>query len=599
MSKLIKLLSLFIFLNEIYGEEVSKPHIIFILFDDLGWNDVSFLGSYDIRTPNIDTLASDGIVLNQYYTDAFGTPSRSALLTGKYPMRLGVQGISISASEDLGIPESERLLPSYLRELDYETYLIGKWNVGKSRQHYLPIHRGFNTFYGFLDGSIDYFTHDLIEKWNGATAFGLNLYNNTQPVEDQSGHVTEIFTDKAIEIIRNHDRTVPLYLQLSHAAPHTGGGLVNLQTPADTIAANSHIAHSARRTYAGMVTGLDKSVGSIVAALSENEMLQSTIIVIVSDNGALTTGALQNFGSNFPLRGVKGTPWEGAIRSPALIWSPILPTKIMNEVFHVTDWLPTLVHAAGGAVKKPIDGVNQWLSLKDGKKSKRKEIVLAVDNLSGWVAFRDGDLKIILGKVDEETSGYYGEELQALRKDPPSYEDMLLDCKVSNVLRDKLGVSIEPESITAKRKELNLSGLHVLQSADICIPTKEKGCLFNISADPLEAHDLWNKLPDIVHYLTLRVRVLWSEMKPRCEPKRDPRADPSLRNYTWAPWIENDEISIEPENKTYPAFPLHLSQKELQYIFKLNVGTFSEKLCKLIKNMGDSFTKTLSSLFNY
>lgn len=226
------------------------------------------------------------------------------------------------------------------------------------------------------------------------------------------------------------------------------------------------------KIHTGMVTGLDKSVGSIVAALSENEMLQNTIIVIVSDNGALTTGALQNFGSNFPLRGVKGTPWEGAIRSPALVWSPSLPAKIMNELFHVTDWLPTLVHAAGGTIKKPIDGVNQWLSLKDGKKSKRKEIVLAVDNLDGWVAYREGDLKIILGKVDEETSGYYGKELQALKKDAPLYEDMLLDSRVSNVLRDKLGLSLEPESITTKRKELNLSELHLLQGGDICIPTK-------------------------------------------------------------------------------------------------------------------------------
>ncbi|CAH2071333.1 unnamed protein product, partial [Iphiclides podalirius] len=309
-----------------------------------------------------------------------------------------VQGVSIAASEDLGIPEFERLLPSYLRELGYETCLIGKWNVGKSREHYLPNHRGFNTFYGFLDGSIDYYTYDLIETWNGDIAYGLNLYNNTEPVEDQIGHITEVFTDKAVHIIQNHNSTYPLYLHLSHAAPHVGGGMVNLQTPTDTIAANSHIAHSARRMYAGMVTGLDKSVGRVVAALSERGMLQNTIIVIVSDNGALTTGALQNFGSNFPLRGVKGTPWEGALRSPALIWHPLLPSTTWRGLFHVTDWVPTLLSAAGGSIATHIDGIDQWFSLKNGEKPKRKNALLALDSLNGWLAFREGDLKIIIGQ---------------------------------------------------------------------------------------------------------------------------------------------------------------------------------------------------------
>lgn len=231
-----------------------------------------------------------------------------------------------------------------------------------------------------------------------------------------------------------------------------------------------------------MVTGLDNSVGCIVAALSEREMLQNTIIVIVSDNGALTVGALQNFGSNFPLRGVKGTPWEGALRSPALVFHPKLSSRIWQGLFHVTDWLPTLVSAAGGSINENIDGVDQWSAIKNGEKPKRKYALLALDNLNGWIAFRDGDLKIILGEVDPETSGYYGKELEALRKEPPLYENLLLNSEVSQILKVKFGLSLNADSIAAKRRLLNLSLSHTLRNKDICIPTKGKLCSANTFA---------------------------------------------------------------------------------------------------------------------
>lgn len=123
----------------------------------------------------------------------------------------------------------------------------------------------------------------------------------------------------------------------------------------------------------------------------------------------------------------------------------------------------------------------------------------------------------------------------------------------------------------------------------------EKGCIFNISADPLENNDLWYILPDRVNDLIIRLRVIWAGMKPRSEPKRDARADPSLNNFIWSPWVQNEDFKQQYNNT--PPFPLQFSQKELQYIFNLNIGTFSEKLCRLIKNMGDSFIKSVGNLF--
>ncbi|KAJ2952212.1 hypothetical protein O0L34_g4490 [Tuta absoluta] len=579
--------------------EIEQPNIVFIVADDLGWNDVSFHGSDQIMTPNIDVLAYQGIILQQYYTDTLGTPSRSALFTGKYPLRLGTQSASIKASEDRGIPVSVKLLPSYLKELGYQTHLIGKWHVGKSREHYMPTYRGFDTFYGFLGGAVDYLTYNLIEEHNDTSFFGLDFFENTMPVEDLSGHLTDILTDRAVQVIRDYNGSAPLYLHLSHAAPHTGGALVNLQTPAENIAANEHIAHSARRNYAGLVTSLDKSVGSIVAALAEKDILQNTLIVFVSDNGAPTVGAEQNFGSNLPLRGMKNSPWEGGARSIALLWNPSLSPGIWHGLFHVTDWLPTIVAAAGGSWIPNIDGVNQWNVLTNGGQPIRNELLVTIDDIGGWAAFREGDLKIIVGELSKDTCRYQGMELKALKSDVPLYEQALLESETYLVFRETLDVDLDLDSAFAKRNRSSLVSRNIqdpTQDAVSCNPTRAKGCLYNITADPLEAHDIWDLYPDIVKRLSLRLRSLWSELKPRWSPLLDMRANPASHNYTWTPWVPNDEIPLKPPT-TVPVFPLHVSMGDLQYLVELNLNKFRQKMFDSIKNMGSSFVQSIGGLF--
>ncbi|RVE43405.1 hypothetical protein evm_011942 [Chilo suppressalis] len=579
--------------------EIQRPNIVFIVADDLGWDDVSYHGSDEIMTPNIDTLAYQGVILDQYYTDSEGSASRSALFTGKYPMRMGLQGVSIRASEDRGIPVSELLLPVRLRELGYKTHLVGKWGVGKSRAHYLPTNRGFDSFYGFTGDSVDYLTYNTVEELNGTSFYGLDFFENLDAVEDKSGYLTDIITDKAVDVIRNHNTSVPLYLHLSHATPHIGGGLVTLQPPLDSVEANKHIVHSARRLYAGLVTTLDNSVGNIIAVLAERDILQNTIIVFVSDNGAPTLGAKKNFGSNYPLRGTKGSPWEGGVRSIGLVWHAAIMPRIHHGLIHATDWLPTLVSAAGGRVNNNIDGINQWSVLINNLIPKRRNALITIDDLNGWAAFREGDFKIIIGDVNPDLSRHYGNEFKRGRSMKESlifYDDILLASEAARVFKEILQLPLDVISISDRRADLNLT-LYNQNSKEkaFCLPTKAKGCLFNISSDPTESNDLWTMFPDVVRRMSLRLRTLWTELKARRQPQSDPRADPSLRNYTWYEWIKNEELNLE--SPPLPVFPMYASLGEMQYLVDLNFNLLTDKLNVYIGNVKETISQSVSKLF--
>ncbi|KAG6450906.1 arylsulfatase B [Manduca sexta] len=575
----------------------NKPHIVFIVADDLGRNDVSFHGSDQIMTPNIDIIGYEGIIIEQYYTDAEGTASRSALFTGKYSMRLGMQGVSISVAEDRGVPVSERLLPSYLQELGYTTHLVGKWQLGNSREDYFPTKRGFDTFRGFVSGGIDYNNYYHVERVNDTEYFGLDFFNNLEPFEKEKGYLTDVLTNHAVQIIRDHDTSTPLYLHVAHAAPHVGGGSVNLQATEDSLEENIHIAHPARKLYAGMVTSLDRSIGRIVAALAEREMLDSTILIFISDNGAASTGDFKNYGSNYPLRGTKGTPWEGAVKSTAIVWQNSMIPQIWPGLFHVTDWLPTLVAAAGGNIIQEIDGINQWNALISDEIPKRTSALITIDDLNGWAAYRDGDFKLIIGDVDADKSDYYGELWTSLRKPPPSYERALLNSETAQVFREILDIYLDVDAAIRKRNELNS---HMLQrrklSSGICKPTNEKGCLFNITEDPFESQDLWLQAPEIVRYMVLRIRYYWSQLNPRRQPKFDHRSNPALREYVWLPWVKNNK-TVSEELVQSPQFPLIVSVGELQYLVDYNLNMFSDKVSAYIKGLAATFMDNMSGLF--
>ncbi|KAI4488482.1 hypothetical protein M0802_011588 [Mischocyttarus mexicanus] len=190
-----------------------------------GWNDVSFNGANQIPTPNIDALAYNGVILQKHYTLPTCTPSRTAFLTGYYPIRQGMEGVPLLAGEKRAIPKSFKLLPEYLQDLGYLTHLVGKWHVGYYAPRYTPTRRGFNTFYGYYNGYIEYWNHTTSDHETGLH-LGNDLHRdkpNKLSPEFATGYFTDLLTEEAEQIIFNHDPVTPLYLQIAHLAMHSSG----------------------------------------------------------------------------------------------------------------------------------------------------------------------------------------------------------------------------------------------------------------------------------------------------------------------------------------------------------------------------------------
>nr|XP_049694929.1 arylsulfatase B [Helicoverpa armigera] len=529
----------------ISGYRQGPSHIVFIMVDDMGWNDVSFHGSDQILTPNIDALAYHSVILQQYYSEAICTPARTALLTGKYPMRLGMHGQPLFNSEDRGIPLTERLLPSYLKDLGYSTHLVGKWHVGMSKPEYLPTSRGYDHHYGMRGGYVDYYTYNKVETWpNGRLMFGLDLYDDAIPQDFEQRYIVDALTEKAVKIIHHHNASQPLFLHVTHNAPHAGNAGGALQPPLYSAVKHQHIANSDRRLYAEIVTHVDRSVGKIVQALSNRGILDDTIIVFASDNGAPTVGDLRNWGVNLPFRGKKYTPWEGGVRVPAFIWQSALRPRVWQGLMHISDWLPTLITAAGGKVPTGIDGVSQWESIVQSSASKRSEVLIAVEDSStnSWAAYRAGDYKIVVGNVTGVSNGYYGSELLANKKTPPEYYPSLLSCSVTKAFED-VGLYLDFNTVRSTRKEATIKQEDTVRDATPCVPTPTRGCLFNVRRDPSESHDLWNRAGKIATLLTSRLRGLWATQQRRGTPRLNVAADPANYNYVWTPWLTQNNVT--------------------------------------------------------
>ncbi|MHC4895884.1 MAG: arylsulfatase B [Planctomycetota bacterium] len=368
----------------------KPPHIVFFLADDLGWKDVGFHGS-EIKTPNIDKLAKAGTRLEQFYVQQVCSPTRAAFLTGRYPIRTGLQMGVIRPWEPWGLGLDEKLLPQVLKEAGYVTAICGKWHLGLYTREYLPTSRGFDHQYGHYCGAIDYFKHD-----RGA---GKDWNRDDKPL-DEKGYSTELIGKEAVRLIQDHDLKKPLFLYVAFNAPHTP-----LQAPERYIEMYESIRNQRRRTFAAMVTCLDETMGKVLAALDDRGMRDDTLIVFTSDNGGPSARAAARGGragpgaaNNAPLRGRKGNLYEGGVRVPTVVCWPgkLQAGAIVNEPLHIVDMLPTLARLAGGSTAgtKPLDGKDAWATIADGKPSPHKEILLNANNLGG--AIRVGDWKLVV-----------------------------------------------------------------------------------------------------------------------------------------------------------------------------------------------------------
>jgi arylsulfatase A-like enzyme len=407
----------FCFGSTVAQAEGARPNIVYIVSDDQGWNDVGYR-SKDIKTPNIDQLAAAGADLQQFYAQPMCTPTRAALMTGRYPFRYGMQTAVIPQAGTYGLALDDYLLPEMLRDAGYATAMSGKWHLGHAKTEYWPLQRGFDSFYGALLGEIDHFTHKAA---NG----NADWYRDNQAIKE-AGYDNILFADEAVRVIEQHDTSKPLFLYLAFTAPHTP-----FQAPPEYLERYSQIADVSRRTYSAMISVMDDGVGRVVKALEERGMRENTLIVFQSDNGGVVdsffagesdvTGKLP--ADNGPYREGKGTTYEGGTRVVALMNWPgrIKPGKVQG-MMHVVDMLPTLANVAGGSLQKskPLDGLDMLPMLTQGMPSPRSEIVYNVEPMTA--AIREGDWKLVW-----KTALPPQTELFDLSKDPSETKDLASD----------------------------------------------------------------------------------------------------------------------------------------------------------------------------
>ena len=316
----------------------KKPNIVHIVADDLGWQDVGFNGAMDLKTPNLDALAKGGAKFTQFYVQPMCTPTRAALMTGRYPFRYGLQTIVIPGPAGYGLDTSEWLMPQCLKDAGYSTAIIGKWHLGHGDIKYCPKQRGFDYQYGAMIGELDYYTH--------SDAGVLDWFRNNKPVKEK-GYTTQLIGSDAVKYINGQSAEKPFYLYLTFNAPHTP-----YQAPKEYVDRYQHVEDPTRRTYAGMITCLDDEIGRVVAALDQKGLRDNKLILFHSDNGgtksAMFAGQMADLSKvklpcdNGPYRDGKGSLYEGGCRVAACAnW----PGKIKPQT------VDGIIHAVGAALK--------------------------------------------------------------------------------------------------------------------------------------------------------------------------------------------------------------------------------------------------------
>jgi arylsulfatase A-like enzyme len=378
------------------GAEPRKPNVVILLADDLGYADVGFQGCKDIPTPNIDTLAKNGVrCINGYVSGPYCSPTRAGLLTGRYQQRFGHEFNPGQDGENVGLPLSETTFADRFRTAGYATGLVGKWHLGGAAKFHPP-KRGFGEYFGFLGGAHPYFPGQ-----------GAPIYRG-EDVAMETEYLTDAFGREAVAFIDRH-KDKPFFLELAFNAVHTPMHATN-----ERLKRFESIADKTRRTYAAMTVAMDEAVGRVLDKLRSDKIDDNTLIFFFSDNGGPTMpGTTINGSRNTPLRGSKRTTLEGGIRVPfAVQWKGRLPagTTYDQPVIQL-DLLPTALAAAGVEAKPEwkLDGVN-LLPYLTGQNTQPPHDTLYW-RLGNQMAVRQGDWKLV--RYDTTADGVVGQGRRA------------------------------------------------------------------------------------------------------------------------------------------------------------------------------------------
>jgi len=417
MKFFIKRILIIPFLISVVSCTNSKPNILIILADDAGYSDFGFMGSDEIKTPNLDKLALDGVLFNNAYVSAsVCSPSRAGLLTGMYQQSFGHE-CNLDSDVNNSFDPSQITIAEALKTKGYNTGLIGKWHLGDKKQNH-PLNNGFDYFWGFISGARNYFYNPNEESRNSIR----NVVENHSKTKFD-GYLTDALGDKAINFInKNHKANSPFFLFLSFNAPHTP-----MHAKKEVL---KKFKDNPRKIYASMMWSMDEAIGSVVNKLKENNQYDNTIIYFLSDNGA----AMSNDASPFPFKGWKGNQYEGGIKTPMIMtWkNRIEPETQFDGFISSLDIFKTSLEVSGVDQSLLInaDGKNIINSLND-KKVYSEDLFWRKDKMA---TIRSGDFKLI--RLNDTSTVLYNiknnfyEDLDLKIKQPLVHDSLLK--KLSN-----------------------------------------------------------------------------------------------------------------------------------------------------------------------
>ena len=400
----------------------QRPNIVFILADDMGWNQPGFNGGKSDLTPNMNRLAQEGMRLSEFYTHSVCAPTRAAFLTGRYAFRtwsdwrsedfgkpsyLAKLGLEL-AHNDRGEPTrrihaldtNERTVAEALKEAGYYTAILGKWHLGEWLPEHLPMGQGFDYQYGHYAWGIDYYNKTIVH--NAPARFAVYDWHRNQKPINETGYATDLIANEAVKVINKQSgNDSPFFLYVAFNAVH---GPLN-PPPGFTGDATDTLA-----IRDAMLANLDQAVGSIDKAIHDNGLTNETLFIFTNDNGPV----LEEMSK--PYRGTKNTTFEGGVRQPAILRWPghTEPRSIKSGLMFISDFFPTFITLAGGnhQQERQIDGIDMTDMLFNNGESKRREIVFDVTGSVRLPTIRSGQYKLM------------GDSLYDLKNDPYEENDV-------------------------------------------------------------------------------------------------------------------------------------------------------------------------------
>lgn len=519
----------------------ARPHIVHVFADDLGYNDIGY-NNPEVISPNLDALANDGVVLTQNYAYPVCTPSRHTFLTGKYAWKSKMSHGVLADPNPHCTPTDMKMLPEYLQELGYKTHMTGKWHVGFCKWGCTPTHRGFDSFYGLYAGMGDYYRH---------TNFGGYDWRDNDDLDRSADgkYATTLMRDRAVKIIEAHDPAESLFLWMTFTNVH-----IPLQIPRSYYDLYPDIPNP-RRAYLALMTVMDDAIGDVIDSLKTKGMWEDTLFVFSSDNGGENGGA----SSNHPLRGSKGSMFEGGTRVVGFVSGDMVANKgsTNDGMIHVADWLPTLVSIAGGQPAPDVDGVDQSDMILNGGASKRDTIVYSLDMehspLFGQAAIRVGDYKLMWGH--EGFSDGYGSTVVPFWMVPENLKLIGLDTPPLTLAQG--GTHGPPHrrrkraayaySVEEEDAQIAIMKAKMFKRNDFNSGTTR---LFNVADDPTETSDLAADpmYADVITAMKERLVELIEEgyVGPPPEAHSFPISSmPFMNGGSWNPgWCEGADLSM-------------------------------------------------------